>query len=387
MVQGLAGSGLRTVMDVVYNHTNASGQADRSVLDRIVPGYYHRRNAVTGDVERSTCCENTATENAMMEKLMVDSLVTWAAQYKIDGFRFDLMGHHMKVNMERVRERIAALTVDQDGVDGSQIYIYGEGWDFGEVGGGQRGVNATQRNMAGTGIGTFSDRLRDAVRGGGPFDNAAALRANQGFINGKFYDPNELNSGSDAERDGLLLQSDQIRVGMAGNLRDFVLTDRTGTDVAGSSIDYNGSPAGYTLDPQEVIPYVAAHDNQELFDNNQYKIPTGTSMETRARIQNLGIDIVLLGQGVPSCTPDGDAGSKSMDGTATIGGLVQRARLLLQDQQRMRPARPTRTAEIRRHPTAPPDPSISRPWTTSARPSTHVREMLASQEQPAVPPA
>jgi pullulanase-type alpha-1,6-glucosidase len=299
MVQALAGSGLRTVMDVVYNHTNASGQADRSVLDRIVPGYYHRRNATTGDVERSTCCENTATENAMMEKLMVDSLITWAAEYKIDGFRFDLMGHHMKVNMERVRERIGALNVDQDGVDGSQIYIYGEGWDFGEVGGGQRGINATQRNMAGTGIGTFSDRLRDAVRGGGPFDNAAALRANQGFINGKFYDPNELNSGSDAERDGLLLQSDQIRVGMAGNLRDFVLTDRTGTDVAGSSVDYNGSPAGYTLDPQEVITYVAAHDNQELFDNNQYKIPTGTSMETRGRIQNLGIDIVLLGQGVP----------------------------------------------------------------------------------------
>jgi pullulanase-type alpha-1,6-glucosidase len=299
MVQALARNGLRTVMDVVYNHTNASGQAERSVLDRIVPGYYHRRNPITGEVERSTCCENTATEHAMMEKLMVDSVVTWATQYKVDGFRFDLMGHHMKANMEKVRDRLRALTLAGDGVDGRAIYLYGEGWDFGEVGGGTRGVNATQFNMAGTGIGTFSDRLRDAVRGGGPFDSTASLRANQGFTSGMFYDPNELNSGADGERDTLLHQSDLIRVGMAGNLRDFVLTDRTGTDVAGSSISYNGSAAGYTEDPQEVITYVSAHDNQTLFDNNQYKIPTGTSMSTRTRVQNLGLAIVLLGQGVP----------------------------------------------------------------------------------------
>jgi pullulanase-type alpha-1,6-glucosidase len=299
MVQALAQNRLRTVMDVVYNHTNASGQAEKSVLDRIVPGYYHRRNAITGDVERSTCCENTATEHAMMQKLMSDSLVTWATQYKMDGFRFDLMGHHMKANLESVRARLSALNVAEHGVDGEKIYIYGEGWDFGEVGGGQRGTNATQLNMAGTGIGTFSDRLRDAVRGGGPFDSTESLRRNQGFINGLFYDPNELNSGSDAEKASLLHQSDLIRVGMAGNLRDFVLTNAEGTDVAGSSVSYNGSPGGYTEDPQEVITYISAHDNQTLFDNNQYKIPTGSSMATRVRVQNVGLGIVLLGQGVP----------------------------------------------------------------------------------------
>ena len=314
MVQALAGNGLRTVMDVVYNHTNASGQAERSVLDRIVPGYYHRRNPISGDVERSTCCENTATEHAMMEKLMSDSLVSWATHFKVDGFRFDLMGHHMKANLEHVRDRLHGLTEDADGVDGASIYLYGEGWDFGEVGGGARGVNATQRNMAGTGIGTFSDRLRDAVRGGGPFDSTDALRRNQGFVNGMFYDPNELNSGADGERDALLHQADLIKLGMAGNLADFVLTDRTGTDVAGTSIDYNGSPAGYTLDPQEVITYVSAHDNQTLFDNDQYKLPTGTSMSDRTRAQNVALSVLLLGQGVPFL----DAGvdllrSKSME--------------------------------------------------------------------------
>ena len=72
MVQSLNEIGLRVVMDVVYNHTNAAGQRDKSVLDRVVPGYYHRLGD-TGKVERSTCCANTATEHDMMRKLMIDS--------------------------------------------------------------------------------------------------------------------------------------------------------------------------------------------------------------------------------------------------------------------------------------------------------------------------
>ncbi len=71
MVQSLNKMGLRVVMDVVYNHTNASGQNPNSVLDRIVPGYYHRLND-SGAVETSTCCANTASEHNMMEKLMVE---------------------------------------------------------------------------------------------------------------------------------------------------------------------------------------------------------------------------------------------------------------------------------------------------------------------------
>ena len=114
MVQSLNENGLRVVMDVVYNHTNSSGQAELSVLDRIVPGYYHRLNA-DGAVETSTCCQNTATEHAMMEKLMVDSLVTWAEDYKVDGFRFDLMGHHMVANMVAVQEALRSLTLKKTG--------------------------------------------------------------------------------------------------------------------------------------------------------------------------------------------------------------------------------------------------------------------------------
>ncbi|HTQ79536.1 MAG TPA: pullulanase-type alpha-1,6-glucosidase, partial [Thermoanaerobaculia bacterium] len=179
MVEALNLSGLRVVMDVVYNHTTAAGENPNSVLDQIVPGYYYRLDE-NGAIETSSCCPNTASEHAMMEKLMVDSLLTWAKAYKVDGFRFDLMGHHMKSNILKIRDALHALTLAHDGVDGSKIYLYGEGWNFGEVANNARGVNATQANMAGTGVGTFSDRLRDAVRGGGPFSPLQ----DQGFING-----------------------------------------------------------------------------------------------------------------------------------------------------------------------------------------------------------
>ena len=294
MVQALHASGLRVVMDVVYNHTHASGQNDMSVLDKVVPGYYHRLND-KGVVETSTCCANTASEHAMFEKLMIDSVITWAAQYGVDGFRFDLMGHHMKSNMEKVQQALHAID--------PTIYVYGEGWNFGEVANSARGVNATQLNLPGTGIGTFNDRLRDAVRGGGPFDGGEDLVLNQGFINGLWYDPNELftERGRDLEqaKAKLLLYADQIRVGLAGNLAAYQFTDRTGSTVTGAQVDYNGSPTGYTQDPQENIVYVEAHDNQTLYDINAYKLPLSTSMQDRVRAQNLGLDFTLLAQGVP----------------------------------------------------------------------------------------
>jgi pullulanase-type alpha-1,6-glucosidase len=313
MVQSLNDSGLRVVMDVVYNHTNASGQADTSVLDRIVPGYYHRLNDA-GAVETSTCCANTATEHEMMGRLMVDSVVTWAKQYKVDGFRFDLMGHHSKQNMLDVRAALDALTIADDGVDGSSIYIYGEGWNFGEVADDARFVQATQLNMGGTGIGTFSDRLRDAVRGGGPFDGGNARITNQGFVNGLVYDPNALAMApADAEAE-MLLSADQIRVGLAGNLAGYEFEAADGTVRRGDQIDYNGSPSGYTADPQENIVYVSAHDNETLFDVSQYKHPLTVSTADRARAQNIGIDITALAQGVNFFHAGVDTlRSKSMD--------------------------------------------------------------------------
>lgn len=310
MVQALNQSGLRVVLDVVYNHTNASGQAERAVLDRIVPGYYHRLNA-TGQVETSTCCANTATEHAMMEKLMVDSVRTWATAYRVDGFRFDLMGHHLVANMVNVRQTLDALTLQDDGVDGAAIYVYGEGWNFGEVANNARGVNATQLNLPGTGIGTFNDRLRDSVRGGNPFGDFQR----QGFANGLYLDPNEVEDRTPEDQLALLnLFTDRIRVGLAGNLRDYAFIGANGDTITGADVDYNGSPAGYTLDPQEHIVYVSAHDNETIFDAIQLKAPLTATPDDRMRMNNMALDVVMLSQGVPFFHAGDDIlRSKSLD--------------------------------------------------------------------------
>jgi pullulanase len=306
MVQGLAGIGLRTVMDVVYNHTNAAGLSDKSVLDKIVPGYYHRLDPTTGFVLNSSCCSNTASEHAMMEKLMIDTLVRWTRDYKVDGFRFDLMGLHLKSNMLHIRDALA--TVDP------KIYLYGEGWDMGEMVRGGRGVAANQINMAGTGIGTFNDRLRDGARGGGPFDGASDLRKNQGFSSGLYTDPNELSTADATTKNRLANALDLVKIGMAGGLTNFPMVLASGTTSVAGAVGYNGVSAGYTSDPQELINYVSSHDNQILWDIVQYKMPTGRSMDDRVRAAALAMDAVLLGQGIPFI-PMGDdlIRSKSME--------------------------------------------------------------------------
>ncbi|MEM7333296.1 MAG: pullulanase-type alpha-1,6-glucosidase [Chloroflexota bacterium] len=310
MVQSVNEIGLRVVIDVVYNHTNASGQSSKSVLDQIVPGYYHRLDG-NGRVERSTCCENTATEHDMMRKLMIDSVVLWATEYKIDGFRFDLMGHHMRDDMLAVRAALDALTIEEHGVDGQRIVVYGEGWNFGEVADNARGINATQNNMAGTGIGTFNDRLRDAARGGSPFGG----QIEQGFINGLGTNPNSFDQGPESlQMTRLGGFMDLMRIGLAGNLRDYRFINFQGTEVSGIGVDYNGSAAGYTEDPQENIVYVSKHDNETLFDIIQYKAPTETSTADRARMQTMGNSIVLLSQGIPFTQAGDDLlRSKSLD--------------------------------------------------------------------------
>ena len=313
MVAGLNAAGARVIQDVVYNHTSSAGQSGSNNLDRIIPGYYHRLNAATGSLETSTCCANTATENTMMGKLMIDSLVTLAKTYKLDGFRFDLMGHHSKQNMLDIRAALDELTLAKDGVDGKNITLYGEGWNFGEVANNARFVQATQENMAGTGIGTFNDRLRDAVRGGGPFDPDPRV---QGFASGLFTDPNSspANGTPEQQKARLLLAQDLIKVGLTGNLKDYSFVDRTGATVKGSDVPYNGAPAGYTSDPQEAVTYVEAHDNETLFDALALKLPQDTPMAERTRMQTLALSTTAFSQGISFWHAGGESlRSKSLD--------------------------------------------------------------------------
>ena len=216
MVESLHSIGLRVVMDVVYNHTSAAGQDPTSVLDKVVPGYYYRLDG-NGNIYTNTCCSDTASEHRMFFKLMLDTLKVWAKEYQVDGFRFDLMSFSFKDNLLEIKE--AMRDIDPT------IYLYGEGWNFGEVANNALGINATQANMAGTGIGTFSDRGRDAIRGGGAFDGGTSLVANQGFINGQWYD----NNGScQATLQQLLDAGDMVKLALAGTIKDYQFVDNHG---------------------------------------------------------------------------------------------------------------------------------------------------------------
>lgn len=292
MVLQLHNLGFRVIMDVVYNHTHQAGLEPTAILDKIVPNYYHRLDPINGEIAQSTCCDNTATERAMMEKLMIDSLVVWARDYKIDGFRFDLMAHQPKSAMLKAREAVQAIDPDN--------YFYGEGWNFGEVANNQRFIQASQLELSGTEIGTFTDRLRDDVRGGAFTAQGADLRKNQGIGNGLATIPNELNSSNITESiNNYKIMADQLRIGLAGNLINYPLQTFNGAITLGKEIRYGDQSSGYALDPADTINYVSKHDNQTLWDNNQYRIAYDVSTHDRVRMQLQSLAFAVFAQGIP----------------------------------------------------------------------------------------
>ena len=224
------------------------------------------------------------------------------------------MGHHPKANILAVRAALDRLTLARDGVDGKKIYLYGEGWNFGEVADDARFVQATQANMAGTGIGTFNDRLRDAVRGGGPFDEnprRPGLRLRP--LHRPQRRPGQRHRGRAEGPAAALPGPDQGRPDRQPR-RLPVHRPRPARRSPGAQIDYNGAPAGYTAAPGEAITYVDAHDNEILYDALAYKLPQRTSAADRARMQSVALATTALGQGAGFVTAGSERlRSKSLD--------------------------------------------------------------------------
>jgi len=269
MIKALHELGLRTSLDVVYNHTNSAGLWDNSVFDKVVPGYYYRRDLTTGNVINSTCCQDTETEHRMMDKLMSDSLLMWAKEYKFDAFRFDLMGSHSKGSIVNARNAVQGVDAD--------TYFYGEGWATGNPGYEQ----ATQYNIAGTEVGTFNDRPRDTIRGASLFNDAASLN-----------------------------DQDTMRLGLSGTLQDYQLQDKAGITKPGK----NFGQSSYAKDPADIINYVSKHDGSTLWDKLQYGLATDMAVDDRVRAQNIAITMPILSQGIPFLQIGGDLlRSKSMD--------------------------------------------------------------------------
>ncbi|MDG5472647.1 type I pullulanase [Jeotgalibacillus sp. ET6] len=242
MIHTLHQENLGVVMDVVYNHMYAVNESN---FNQLVPGYYFRYNE-DGTLANGTGVGNdTASERRMMEKFIVDSVSYWAEEYKMNGFRFDLMGIHDTDTMNAVREAL-------DEIDPS-IIVLGEGWDLNTPLDPERKAN--QKNAEDMPrVAHFNDTLRDGAKGSVWEDT------DPGFINGK--------QGMEA----IMKQS------VAGGL------------------DYDDSTATYR-DPDQVVQYVEAHDNLTLWDKLEKTNPDASENDKIA-MHKLGSSIVLTSQGI-----------------------------------------------------------------------------------------
>lgn len=253
MVQAMHRAGLRVVMDVVYNHT---GFTETSLFNQLAPGYYYRQNAEGGFSNASACGNEIASERPMTRKFIVESVVYWAKEYHVDGFRFDLMGIH---DLETMREIRKAL----DAVDPT-LFLYGEGWTAG-ASPLPDSLRALKQNTARLDrIAAFGDEFRDGLRG------HVFTPTDSGFISGK---------------PGL---KESVKFGIVGA-------------VAHPQVDYakvNYSKAPWASEPAQSICYVSCHDNHDLWD--RLALSAGQYREgLRARMQRLALTMVLTSQGVP----------------------------------------------------------------------------------------
>lgn len=176
MIQALHDRGISVVMDVVYNHTYAT---EGSCFTDTVPNYYYRKTSSGAYSNGSGCGNETASDKLMYRKYMIDSILYWASEYHIDGFRFDLMGIHDITTMNQIRSSLDNLYTDGSG---KKILMYGEPWTGGTVAISD-GCSQSKASQLDARVGMFCDSYRDAIKGG-------TNDASTGFIqgnNGKTY--------------------------------------------------------------------------------------------------------------------------------------------------------------------------------------------------------
>jgi pullulanase len=250
MVLALHSRGIGVIMDVVFNHTY---RRDDSNLQKIVPGYYYRSDE-TGYTNGSGCGNEVASDRPMVQKLIVDSLIYWAKEYHIDGFRFDLMGVLDIDTMNVIAERLKEIRPD--------IYLYGEGWNGGpsSLTEEKRAFKAGAKKMPG--IGMFNDDIRDTIKGSVFYDD------HLGFVNGGTHLENAL------------------RYGITGA-------------VAHPQVDYDAyGSKPWAKEPGQSINYVSCHDNYTLWDKLSVSCPEA-SEEKKKAMNRLCAAIVFTSQGVP----------------------------------------------------------------------------------------
>ncbi len=263
MIKALHDAGIGVIMDVVYNHTYLSSD---SWFNLIVPSYYYRIDDYGNWSNGSGCGNDTASERIMFREFMKNSVVYWADEYHIDGFRFDLMGLHDVTTMNYIRKSLDELP------GGSRIIMYGEAWKL-DTNCDSNVVLANQDNLSklSTRIGAFNDTIRDGLKGN-VFD-----AKDKGFI----------QSGSNKAK---------VKSGIEGMA------------TAGTW----GTPSRMSIN------YASCHDNLSLYDKLVASVyPDEGSFRKRREdlvsMNKLSASIILTSQGVPFMMA-GEEMARSKDG-------------------------------------------------------------------------
>ena len=253
MVQALHRAGIRVILDVVYNHT---ADIEHSNFQRTYPDYYYRKRADGTYSDGSGCGNETASEKPLMRAFIIESIVYWAQEYHIDGFRFDLMGVHDIKTMNAVCRALHKID--------PSIFIYGEGWSAGQCAYPSHLLASKAHMKQMPGIAAFSDELRDGLRG-------------------PFYDDKQ-----GAFIAGVSGAEERIKFGIVGGIAHPQVNMQ---QVGGEHLPWND-------DPTQFISYVSCHDDMCLVDRLRASVPN-LKPEMLVRLDCLAQSVVMLSQGVP----------------------------------------------------------------------------------------
>ncbi|AMR31297.1 type I pullulanase [Mucilaginibacter sp. PAMC 26640] len=252
MMKAMHANGLRVVLDVVYNHTN---DTEHSVFNQFAPGYFYRQTA-SGQYSNGTGCGNeTASEKPMMRKFMIESVLYWAKEYHLDGFRFDLMGVHDIATMNALSDALHQYD--------PTIFIYGEGWTAGDsvLPDSLRATKAHTAQLHQ--IAAFGDDMRDGLKGG--FSDVKS----KGFVSAQ---PGTAESA---------------KFGIAGAIQH--------PQINYQAVNYSKAP--WAAQPGQAISYASCHDDNTLFDRLKIANPDATEAQL-IKMDQLANTAVLTAQGV-----------------------------------------------------------------------------------------
>lgn len=234
MIMNLHQAGIKVILDVVYNHTYKSYDSNFNILN---PGYYYRMNPDGSFSNGSGCGNEVATEKPMVRKFILDSLKYWLEEYKVDGFRFDLMALMDIYTMKEITEELREIKED--------IIIYGEPWAGGSTVLPEE-IMTTKKMHSQLGIAVFNDEFRDAIKGD-----------NDGYSKG-------YSQGNDS-------YIETVKNGILGKM-------------------FNS--------PKASINYVNCHDNLILYDKMKKVFPESSEEEIQ-EFNKFALSILLLSQGIP----------------------------------------------------------------------------------------